>query len=168
MMTMMHASRVVGAVAVVATVLTASVRAIGPTPLPDVKLTTLEGKAGSTAMLPKDGHWLIVYVRPGCAPCSAVLAAAAAHQQPLGQQLVVIVAAAPAEGATKLVADRPELADASWFVDADGSFGKALDVHEAPVILGVAGRTIQWSVAGVLSGGTRTRSVMASWVEKGL
>lgn len=154
------------AAAMAVTILTASLSAIGPTPVPDVNLTTLEGKAGSTAMLPKDGHWLIVYVRPGCAPCNAVLTAAAAREQPIGAQLVVIVAAAQADAASKLVADRPELADARWFVDADGSFGKALDVHEAPVIMGVAGRTIQWSLAGVLSGGTRTRSVITSWIEK--
>src|ERR1043166_5779907 len=149
----------------IAMALAANLSAISPTPVPDVKLMTLQGQPSATAALPKDGQWLIVYVRPGCTPCNAFLGAATPKQpQPIGQRIVVVVASAEAETATKLAADRPELAQASWYLDAEGSLAKALDLHEAPVIMGVSGRTIQWSLAGVLSGGARTRSLMESWI----
>jgi hypothetical protein len=150
-----------------AVMLTATLSAIGPTPLPVTALTTLEGAASTTAALPGEGQWLIVYLRPGCAPCEGLLRGVHPERhEAVVQRTVVIVAAASAEEATRVKDNRPELAGANWFVDADQSFAQALDLREAPMVLGMSGRTIQWSLGGVFTRGTRTADVMTSWLER--
>jgi hypothetical protein len=166
-------SRAIGFVAAagvaLAVMLTATVSAIGPTPLPVTALTTLDGAASTTAALPADGQWLIVYLRPGCVPCEGLLRGVKPDQhEAVVQRTVVVVAADTAEEAMRLKENRPELAAATWFVDADQSFAQALELREAPVVLGMSGRTVQWSLGGVFTRGTRTADVMTSWLERSI
>ena len=150
-------------------VLGTAASAIGPAPLPAVNLADVKGQTVSLPALARTGNWLLVYVRPGCVPCDSVLRALdAGEDQDAIKRLIVVTAGVNAGELPKFAAANPALTGATWYADADGLLGAALAIEEAPVIMGVSNDTIQWSLAGILSGRSRTRNVMSNWAGKAL
>jgi hypothetical protein len=60
----------------------------------------------------------------------------------------------------------PDLSEASWYADTDKSAYAQLQLHGAPVVLGVRQQTIQWSLNGVLPDTNVSRSVLNTWVNQ--
>jgi hypothetical protein len=136
-------------------------------PLPELAVAMLDGTPVSTADLVNEGHWLLIYVEPGCGSCAAVLGAMTREDHPgKAQRVAVVVGAATLEQANALASAAPELADARWVVDTAGTARQALGVRSSPTVIGVRTRTIEWGLTGVLRRGSEMTSVLVSWLNQ--
>jgi hypothetical protein len=136
-----------------------------PTTLPDVPLMMINGAASSTGKaLPSQGRWLLLHVQPNCAPCDALLNRIQNDVPAVGPRLVIIVSRASAADVEKMSAGFGMLGGAAWYSDEQAGLGTALSIQEAPLVLAMNDRAIQWTLAGVLSGSQRLRDVLTGWV----
>jgi hypothetical protein len=136
-----------------------------PMTLPDIALMNAAGVASSAAKsLPSQGRWLLIQVRPNCAPCEALLGRVQTDAPAVIPRLVIVVAKGTAAEMTRLSTTFTALTGAAWYSDADDAMSAALQINEAPVVLAMNDRAIQWTLAGVLSGSQRLRDVLTGWV----
>jgi hypothetical protein len=136
-----------------------------PATLPDVPLLMINGTAVSTGKaLPSQGRWLLIHVQPGCAPCDALLNRIQTDAPAVVPRLVIIVSRASAADVEKMSGAFAALGGAAWFSDEPAGLGSALRIQEAPLVLAMNDRAIQWTLAGVLSGSQRLRDVLTGWV----
>ena len=142
-----------------------AVRASQPVPLPEFEIAQLDGTpVQSQSGLPSSGKWLIVYVRPNCAPCDRLLNLIKKDAHPgLPSKMVVIAGGLDGLAATEARARFKELADAQWYTDRPGKAWVALKVFGVPMVFGVRDRTIEWSLSGVLPSDAQVKSILASW-----
>jgi len=130
--------------------------------LPDFDVTSADAATVSSAALADGRHWLLIYVRPDCAPCDAV-----AHLWTEGDapappaRLRVIVGAASPETLREMQARYPLLNGAAWYADSTGAAARALGLSGAPVLLGMRGGAIAWTSQGLLP---ITRSQISGWI----
>lgn len=154
---------------VFATLLTVAVpiAAIERGPLPAFALTGIDGQRVPASQVAMEGTWLIVYVQPGCAPCEAILKAAAQHDNPSVVDRLVLVVRSQAAAEVQAMADRhPRIGRSAWYMDQDGEMFTRLRLAGAPVVIGLRGKIIEWSLAGVLADARAVGSVLGSWVAK--
>jgi len=131
--------------------------------LPVFRLTDVTGQAVSSGQLTRAGNWLLVYVRPDCRACDAVLQSVEADDAPwLAPRIAVVVQAVDLAAVEATQRRFPSLAGATWYGDAAAG-ARALRVTNAPVVFGVRDGIIEWSVAGVLSDATDVKTIMANW-----
>ncbi len=132
--------------------------------LPVFTVTDVAGGGVSSTQLTRAGHWLLIYVRPGCQPCDAVLRSVDLDSDPgLPSRIAVVVLAGDSGEVERTVQRFPSLAAASWYGDAAAG-AAALGVTNAPAVFGMSGGIIEWSVAGVLSDATDIKAIMVNWV----
>lgn len=154
---------------VFAIVLTAAVPtgAVERGPLPVLDLTRVDGQRVPTSQMTMDGTWLLLYVQPGCDPCEAILKAAAQHDNPsVVDRLVLVVRSQTAEEVQAIAERHPRIAPTAWYMDKDGEMFTRLRLAGAPVVIGLRGKIIEWSLAGVLADARAVGSVLGSWVVK--
>jgi hypothetical protein len=138
-----------------------------PAPLPDVPLAGRNGAAvPGAAAFPSTGRWLLVIVRPNCAPCDALLARIQGDAwSPAIPRLVIVTSGANAAEAHRLATANPALDAAAWYADEAGGLAAALQIQESPMVLAIHDRGIQWTLSGVLSGSKRMQDVLTAWVK---
>lgn len=138
-----------------------------PTPVPEVPLVGRDGTpVPGAAAFPLTGRWLLVVVRPNCAPCEALLTRIQGDAwTAVIPRLVIVTSGAPAAEATRLATLNPSLEAAVWYADEPAGLATALHLQESPVVLAVNDRGIQWTLAGVLSGSKRMQDVLTAWVK---
>ena len=133
--------------------------------LPDIPIMGVNGTASSTSKaLPSQGRWLLIHVQPNCAPCDALLARIEADAPSVVPRLVIVVAKANAAELARVSSAFELLGAAAWYSDESGAMSASLQIQEAPVVLAMNDRSIQWTLAGVLSGSQRLRDVLTGWV----
>lgn len=143
------------------------IAAIERGPLPALDLTNLDGQPVATSQVTMEGTWLIVYVQPGCDPCEAILKAAARHENSsVADRLVVVARSHTAEEVQAMAERHPRLARTAWYMDKDGEMFTRLRLAGAPVVIGLRGKIIEWSLAGVLADARAVGSVLGSWVAR--
>jgi hypothetical protein len=140
--------------------------AIERRPLPDVILTALDGASVHAPTLASDERWLLIYVRPDCAPCQSVLQLVKVEEYPALPGRMVIVVQGTVDQAREMKAAFADLQDARWYADADGAAATALRIATTPTITGMLNTSMEWSVAGVFRKGVEMKSVLVSWTEK--
>lgn len=131
-------------------------------PLPDFAVSSSDAGTVSSADLGDGNHWLLIYMRPDCAPCDAVayLWTDADAPSPPSRVRVIVGGASPATLA-RVRASYPMLSDATWYADANGEAARALGLTAAPVLLGMHGAAIAWTSQGLLP---ITRSQISGWI----
>jgi hypothetical protein len=158
------ASRIGFAISTLA-VLSASVLAIERKPLPDFALTALDGSAARSGDLRRDGEWLLVYVRPACAPCDALMGTIDPKQTPVvPTRMVIVVGGVDATKAAGLAARFKDWKGTAWFADPGFAMKEVLPLAGAPVVFGMRGSMVEWSLAGVVPDGPSMRTALVSWV----
>lgn len=136
-------------------------------PLPVFDLTGIDGQRVSTSLVTMEGTWLIVYVQPGCDPCDAILKAAAQHDNPsVVDRLVLVVRSQTAEEVQAMAERHPRIGRTAWYMDKEGEMFTRLRLGGAPVVIGLRGKIIEWSLAGVLADARAVGSVLGSWIAK--
>ena len=134
-------------------------------PLPVLDLMTIDGNRATTSQVAMEGTWLMLYVQPGCEPCEAILKAAAQHENPgLVDRLILVVRTDTREDVEALAARHPRIARMAWYADKDSALSTRLGLSGVPVVIGLRGRTIEWSLAGVLADARAIGSVLGSWI----
>lgn len=161
-----HALRVLLCAALVFA-LAGSPHAITRGPLPQFALSQADGAAVHSDQLVRPGTWVIVYVTPECAACRALLNAidkSETRRQP--SSIVVVVAAARAADLQIEASRYADHDDVVWLADMANAMPQQLATSGAPTIIGLRGRTIEWSVAGVLTNDTELMSIIGAWLDR--
>jgi hypothetical protein len=115
--------------------------------------------------LVRRGHWLVIYVRPDCAACDALLKLVVRAEHPqIAPRVAIVEYGATSEAVRALAAMYPELAESQWFADLAGASAAPLQLRGTPAIFGLNGDTIEWSLAGVLPP-PEVKAVLANWIE---
>lgn len=143
----------------------AGLLAIARQTLPAVMLTTAEGAGLESARLAQPGRWLMVIIGPDCRTCDRVLATVRSDRDPmLAQRMTIVVGGGSAASVVALSRRFPDLAQAGWFADPDRRMTGALRVAGVPIVLGISGGTIEWSLTGIPRTAEDVRSAMRSWI----
>lgn len=140
----------------------ANATAAPPTPLPGFELTSLEGEWVPSASLIRDGRWLLVYVSPHSGTSAPLLQALAGTTAASGPRLAIVVAAEAAAAKAMASSFEGRLA-ADWYADPTGAARQALGLTGVPVVLGLQGDGIQWTLSGGLADRRTLRSILVSW-----
>ena len=149
-------------IAAVAGLLTSASAGAADRPLPEFAVSSSDAATVSSAELGDGNHWLLVYVRPDCAPCDAVAYLWAEEDAPAPPARVrVIVGTASPATLARVQASYPMLNGATWYADANGEAARALGLTGAPVLLGMRGSAIAWTSQGLLP---ITRSQISGWI----
>jgi len=142
----------------------AALAGISAMPLPEFELTKLDGTViHSSAELPSEGKWLLVYVQANCRPCDRLLDLVKQDEHPELPWKMVIVAGGDRASANGIRDKRADLADAQWYADPSRQAWWALRMSGAPMVFGVRDKTIQWSLSGILKSDNDVKSILASW-----
>jgi hypothetical protein len=141
--------------------------ATAPAALAAFTVQTLDGSTVSTATWTMQGKSLLIYVEANCQPCATLLARLVKKDYPqIAAHAIVIVGGSSPTGTKAVMQLYPELATASWFADPSRATLPALSLSGAPVIMGINGKTVQWSLSGVMKDPEQQRSVLNSWLTK--
>jgi hypothetical protein len=134
-------------------------------PVPPFQLEYLDNTpVQSDTVLPTTGKWLLLYVSPNCRPCDRLLGLVTKDALPdLPLKMVIVVGNATGDVATRMRAGVPDLAGAKWYTDQTSSAWAALKMEGVPVVLGMRGTNVEWTLSGTLRSDAELRSVLASW-----
>jgi hypothetical protein len=116
-----------------------------------------------SADLARTGPWLLLYVRAGCAPCDTLFQAIDPRTTPaLPSRTVVVIGGVDAAGAGALAARFKDLKGIAWYADPAGAMNGPLPIAGAPVVFGMRGSMVEWSLAGVVPDAASMRSALVS------
>lgn len=145
----------------------AIVHAIERKALPAFALTTLDGRQVSSHDLIRAGNWLLVAVRPACAPCDTLLRTIDPTVAPdLPGHTVVVIVGVDVATAARLADRFSGVAGIAWYADPDGAM-KDVPLATAPVVFGMRESTIEWSLAGVVPDAVSMQTALVSWISRG-
>jgi hypothetical protein len=136
-------------------------------PLPDVELVRPGDGRIRTAQLAREGPWLLVYVQPECRACERILKTANPETHPeLADRVVIVVGSARPESVEAIAREFPALPARAWLADPGKDAFKRLRLPGVPVVIGMRGRTMEWTLSGVIADGATIESVLTSWMGK--
>jgi hypothetical protein len=156
-----------GILVVITTLLLASLAlAIEPGPLPSFQLTSSTGQTVKTADLPSKGNWVLIYIQPKSQFSDNLLKVMKRDLYPNLEQHAVIIVSGSVDDLKNTQSKYPDLSQAAWYADTDKTAFSQLQLHGAPVVLGIRQQVIQWSLNGVLPDTNVSRSVVNTWVNQ--
>ena len=137
-------------------------------PLPSFQVQNLDGSAANSSDWKMPGNWVIIYVEGRCCgACKHLLSRLTKDQFPqLASHAIVIVGGAQPTEALEWESEFTNLAEAQWFADPTGAAVGALDLHGAPVTLGLEDKTIRWGMAGVSPNPGLLPGVLKKWTRQ--
>lgn len=139
--------------------------AIARQTLPVVMLTTADGAGIESARLAQPGRWLMVIIGPDCRTCDRVLTTVRRDRDPLlAERMKIVVGGGSAASLVSLNGRFPELAQAAWFADPNRGMAAGLRLAGVPIVLGISGGTVEWSLTGIPRTAEDVRSAMRSWI----
>jgi hypothetical protein len=140
--------------------------AIQPVPLPAFQITSSAGQIVKSADLPSKGNWVLIYIQPKNQFSDNLLKLMKREQYPNLEQHAVIIISGSVDDLKSAQSKYPDLSQASWYADTDKTAYSQLQLHGAPVVLGLKQQIIQWSLNGVLPDSNVSRSVLNTWVNQ--
>jgi hypothetical protein len=135
--------------------------------LPDFSVVNREGLTVSSKSLVQKSHWLLIYRRDHCLACDRLMntiVAGSAAQAGMAPAFAVVVVGKDKAALDKVRASYENLANAVWVSDPLESSTTALKLHVAPVIYGMSGDSIVWTVSGSLSDSSLVERQASSWI----
>jgi hypothetical protein len=153
----------VACVALVA-LLGSSLHAIERKPLPEFALSALDGTETSSADLVAEGQWLLVYVQMGCPSCDTLMQTLVDQHSELARRTVIVIGGVNAATATKLAGAFPALSAARWYADRSNALAETLRAAGVPVVYGLRGKMLEWSLTGIVPDAATYRTTLVSWV----
>ena len=142
-------------------------RAAATRRLPEFRVSALDGRSVRSTDLGGEENWLLIYIEPGCHPCEGALKVFE-RPTPLAdvQKRVVVVVGGRTPAETKLLAERFRgLPEGCWYADPARRAAQALKASGAPVVYGLRGEQIEWTLNGTLSDEKKLESVLLTWFE---
>jgi hypothetical protein len=136
-----------------------------PRALPAFSVIDADGRAVGSHSFAQQGRTLVVYIKADCRACDQLLGAISrVGSDSLAPRLVLLIGA-PVEGAAT-IAERavPQgLRGATWYADREGDAWTALGLTGLPVMMGVDGETIAWTLRGAQDR-RLLESVVRTWI----
>jgi hypothetical protein len=140
--------------------------AIEETAMPAFSVSRPDGTVVASTELTPVAQYVLMYVAPNCRPCDRLLELLKDSETPqLASRVVIIVRGDAATGAAYIRDHVPKQAgQVAWYADQTGEAYAAFRLTGSPVLIGVRGPQIIWSVSGVLNDASTVQSVVRSWV----
>jgi hypothetical protein len=136
-------------------------------PLPDVELVRPGGGKVRTAELAREGTWLLLYVQPDCRACERILKSANPETHPeLADRVVIVVGSMRPERVEAIAHEFAALPAKAWLADPGKEAFKSLRLPGVPVVIGLRGSTMEWSLSGVIADDAAAESILTSWMTK--
>ena len=132
------------------------------TPLP---LRDLSGTAAVLDNLGLNGTWVVVYLQPQCKPCTQQLQLLrTVTDAGYASRIVIIGGGMTAREAQSQQRSVPHLAQARWYTDLSRAVPRSLHLRGAPVILGIRGKRVEWTLNGVPPKPDLLKNSVISWM----
>lgn len=109
-------------------------------------------------------RWLLVYVKPGCSTCAAVLQALQPPPGQLSTDRIVVIAGAADPALRSLTGRFRWIPDAAWFTDASHEASAQLGIKTDVTMFGMEDRTIVWRLLGSPASAGTLRSAVQAWI----
>lgn len=138
--------------------------AIERKPLPAFSLTALDGTEATSDSLVSTGQWLLVYLQTGCSACDSLMRAVVEEQTDLAPHMVIVIGGVDAPTAARLAGAFPRLKTARWYADTSNTIAATLRTPGAPVVYGLRGNMLEWSLTGVVPDAASYKTTLVSWV----
>jgi len=133
-------------------------------PLPSFEVQNLDGSVVNTSTWAMEGKWVLIYLEGQCGPCTHLLARLTKEQYPqLASRTIIIVAGSQPSDVKMLQKGFTDLAQASWYADPTRNAPKTLNLHGAPVTLGIQDKTIRWGISGIPPAPGLLPAVLKKW-----
>ena len=118
--------------------------------LPDFAVVDANGEKAASATFAAERRIVLVYARPNCRACDQLLNVLVKSGAPgLEARLVVIVGASVDDTKAFISKSLPqELQGAVVYADAQGAGWDALHLQGVPVMMGIEGQRIDWTLSG--------------------
>jgi hypothetical protein len=137
-----------------------------PAPFPDFKIINSAGQSVSSNTIAPGDKWLLVYIRPQCGPCRAVLNMLNGNELPGAPgKSVIILGGASVDDMRSMAAAFPNLPSGQWYADPQRNAYLQLALQGAPVVVGLQQNTIRWTLAGVNPDAEKFKSALRSWIQ---
>jgi hypothetical protein len=146
--------------------LTGSLQAMVPTPLPTLKLTSVSGQAVTTRDLPNKGNWLLIYINPRSYVCDDLLKLFQKDGANGPAAGAVIVVDGTVNDLQKLRTKYAGLAAAAWYVDTSHQAFNALKLHGFPVVIGVTQQNMEWMLNGIVPDRVSFMAILNNWLKQ--
>jgi hypothetical protein len=136
--------------------------------LPNFAVADANGEAVPSATFAAARRVLLVYARPDCRACDQLLTVLARSGEPeLAARLIVIVPGSVDDTKTFVSKSLPqELQGAAVYTDTRGEAWDALHLQGVPVMMGIEGPRIDWTLSGALDR-RLLESAVRSWLAPG-
>jgi hypothetical protein len=147
-----------------AIMITSAAMAIENKPLPSFEVKNASGSTVDSSSWKIQGKWVVIYLEGRCAPCTHLLVRLTKDKYPqLARQTIIIVGGVQAGDVKVLEKEFPDLAQAKWYADPERNAHKALNLHGAPVTLGIQDKILRWAISGVPPSPRLLPSVLKKW-----
>lgn len=138
--------------------------AIERKPLPAFSITALDGTEATSDSLVSTGQWLLVYLQTGCSACDTLMRAVVEERTDLASHMVIVIGGVDAATAARLAGAFPRLSGARWYADKTNVLGTTLRTPGAPVVYGLRGNMLEWSLTGIVPDASAYKTALVSWV----
>lgn len=143
-------------------VLAGTILGVEPGPLPVFNVQRMDGSAAKSSDWTLQGKWLLIYAARGS---DGLLRRLTQPEYPqLASRTIIVGGGMQLEGAQGFQKKFPDLAAAAWYVDTSGSASNALNLHGAPVILGIQDGVVHWRINGLPADRKLMHSLLTTWL----
>jgi hypothetical protein len=135
-------------------------------PWPNFSLTRVtDGQAVESASLVRADQWVVVVVRARCESCMSLVRrlAADAPGRDAGR-IVVVLSGMQAADVAAFRAAAPALPPQAWHLDPTGASSAALGAQGVPLVVGVRGGQVAWSLSGAMYIDAQWPGVVVPWL----
>lgn len=138
--------------------------AIPRRPVPAFKVQKADGSASSASEWNMQGKWLLIYLEGRCGPCMHLLIELRKDRYPgLASRTIVVVGGMQPEQVAKMQKTFQNLDQAKWYADPARNAATALNLHGAPVTLGIQDGITRWGISGIPPVPGLLRAVLKKW-----
>jgi hypothetical protein len=163
-MTISSRTRAIAAVAGLALLLSPSLSATERKPLPQFSVLSLSDQFVDSSTFVLQRNWLMLLVRPDCAPCDRLLAAIPREFEGWPSRVVVIVIDADLAATAAYAARFPDLSGARWYADQSRQSYAVSTLPGTPIMFGLRNNVLEWSLVGLAPDVQTARSAMTTWL----
>jgi hypothetical protein len=141
-----------------------AVVAIENKPLPGFDVQALDGSPSNSSDWAMQGKWVVIYLEGQCGPCTHILVRLKKDKYPRLASRAFIIVGGMQPGQVKAMQNGfADLSQATWYADPARNAVRALNLHGAPVTLGVEDKTLRWAISGNPHSKELLPSVLKKW-----
>jgi hypothetical protein len=129
-------------------------------PLPVFELKGPGGVKTPSNALSTANRWVLIYVKTKSVPCDRLLQSMAAWKIPQSSTRTALVIGDAYEDAARYAEGK----GFPWYADDEAMAWESLQLRGVPVLLGIEGGKIAWTLAGVLNDPAALESILRTWL----